>query len=213
MIDILIANNNPIVAEGLKTILQSQIRNRVLGVVSSYKELETQSSRYFPDIVVIDYSVASFGVETIKKIKSIYKTTKILAITPNLPKETVHKSLQFGVDSYLLDDCDKQEILEAIEDTKNGKQFYCGMVIDILSERNLSENKGCEGISLSEREIEVIKLISDGLTNKEIADALFLSTHTVNTHRKNIMHKLNIKNTAGIVIYAVKENIINNLSY
>lgn len=208
MIDILIANNNPIIAEGLKTILQSQIRNRVLGIVSSFDELHNQSNRYFPDIVVIDYSVPTFGVEAIKKIKAIYKNSKILAITPNLPKETVYKSLQFGVDSYLLDDCDKPEILEAIEDTKNGKQFYCGMVIDILSEKSASETKGCDGISLSEREIEVIKLISDGFTNKEIADTLFLSTHTVNTHRKNIMHKLNIKNTAGIVIYAVKENII-----
>lgn len=208
MIDILIANNNPIIAEGLKTILQSQIRNRVLGIVASFDELHNQSNRYFPDIVVIDYSTSSFGVDAVKKIKTIYKSSKILAITPNLPKETVYKSLQYGVDSYLLDDCDKPEILEAIEDTKNGKQFYCGMVIDILSEKNASETKGCDGISLSEREIEVIKLISDGFTNKEIADTLFLSTHTVNTHRKNIMHKLNIKNTAGIVIYAVKENII-----
>ena len=83
------------------------------------------------------------------------------------------------------------------------------MVINILSEKNEDNNLDCEGISLSEREIEIIKLISDGLTNKEIADKLYLSTHTVNTHRKNIMHKLNIKNTAGIVIYAVKENIIN----
>ncbi|MBW6483870.1 MAG: response regulator transcription factor [Vicingaceae bacterium] len=208
MIDILIANNNSIVAEGLKTILQSQIRNRVLGVVSSIEELENHSKRYFPNIIVIDYSCSSFGVETIKKIKTIYRDSKILAITPNLPKETIYKSLQLGVDSYLLDDCDKPEILEAIEDTYSGKQFYCGMVINILSDKNAENAMGCDGISLSEREIEVIKLISDGFTNKEIADSLFLSTHTVNTHRKNIMHKLNIKNTAGIVIYAVKENII-----
>lgn len=86
------------------------------------------------------------------------------------------------------------------------KRFYCGMVINILAEN--SDNPDCDGISLSEREIEIIKLISDGLTNKEIADRLYLSTHTINTHRKNIMGKLNIKNTAGIVIYAVKENII-----
>ncbi|PKP45485.1 MAG: hypothetical protein CVT95_08650 [Bacteroidetes bacterium HGW-Bacteroidetes-12] len=208
MIDILIANNNSIVAEGLKTILQSQIRNRVLGVVSSIEELENHSKRYFPNIIVIDYSCSSFGVETIKKIKTIYRDSKILAITPNLPKGTIYKSLQLGVDSYLLDDCDKPEILEAIEDTHSGKQFYCGMVINILSDKNVQDSVSCDGISLSEREIEVIKLISDGFTNKEIADSLFLSTHTVNTHRKNIMHKLNIKNTAGIVIYAVKENII-----
>lgn len=208
MIDILIAHNSPIVAEGLKTILQSRMRNRVLGIVSSLDQLCACANRYYPDIVVIDFSYEAFGLEALKKIKELYKSAKVLAITPSLSKQTIHKSLKNGVDSYLLDDCDKQEILEAVEDTHNGKQFYCGMVINILAESN-EENPDCEGISLSEREIEIIKLISDGLTNKEIADKLYLSTHTVNTHRKNIMHKLNIKNTAGIVIYAVKENIIN----
>ncbi|MCO6499829.1 MAG: response regulator transcription factor [Vicingus serpentipes] len=208
MIDILIANNNPISAEGLKTIIQSKLGNRVLGVVHSMQDLTEQSKRYFPNIVVIDYAPDSFGVDAIKKIKTIYKDSKILAITESLSKQTIHMALKSGVDSYLLDDCQKPEIIEAITDTNNGKQFYCGHVIDILAEAANNEANDCAGISLSEREIEIIKLISDGLTNKEIADALFLSTHTVNTHRKNIMNKLGIKNTAGIVIYAVKENII-----
>lgn len=208
MIDILIANNNLIAGEGLKTILQSRLGNRVLGVVDNQESLITSSKKYFPDIVVIDYSNPSFGVDFIVEIKKIYKSSKILAITDVLPKQTIHKALKNGVDSYLLDDCQKPEILEAIDDTYHGKQFYCGHVIDILGEKD-DELNGCGGISLSEREIEIIRLISDGLTNKEIADALCLSTHTVNTHRKNIMAKLGIKNTAGIVIYAVKENIIN----
>ena len=208
MIDILIANNNQIAGEGIKTILQSNRGNRVLGIVNSVDDLKKNSSRYFPDIIVLDYNDDSFGVTAIKEIKQIYKDTKILSITDALPKDTIYNALKSGVDSYLLSDCDKPEIMEAIADTYAGKQFYCGVVIDILSEKNESEANGCDGVSLSEREIEIIKLISDGCTNKEIADQLFLSTHTVNTHRKNIMNKLGIKNTAGIVIYAVKENII-----
>lgn len=208
MIDILIANNNQIAGEGLKTILQSKLGNRVLGIVNSFDELKQQSKRYFPDIIVIDYNNDSFGVSTIKEIKKIYKDTKLLAITDPLSNSTIQNALKSGVDSYLLSDCDKPEIMEAIEDTKNGKQFYCGLVIDILSDSSGEDGHGCSGVSLSEREIEIIKLISDGSTNKEIADQLCLSTHTVNTHRKNIMNKLGIKNTAGIVIYAVKENII-----
>ena len=177
-------------------------------MVDSKENFISISKKYFPDIVIIDYSQQSFGVDFIAEIKKIYKTSKILAITDVLPKQTIHKALKLGVDSYLLDDCDKPEILEAIEDTYHGKQFYCGHVIEILAEK-ANDASDCSGISLSEREIEVIRLISDGLTNKEIADALFLSTHTVNTHRKNIMAKLGLKNTAGIVIYAFKENIIN----
>ena len=208
MIDILIANNNSISAEGLKTILQSKLGNRVVGVVGSIADLKIQFNRFHPKIIVIDYTTPAFGVESIKTIKSLYKKAKILAITENLPKNTIHSALNNGVDSYLLADCDKPEIIEAINVTADDKQFYCGQVIDILAEAKDKESSSCEGVGLSKREIEVIKLISDGLTNKEIADQLFLSTHTVNTHRKNIMHKLGIKNTAGIVIYAVKENII-----
>lgn len=208
MVDILIANNNLIAGEGLKTILQSRMGNRVLGVVDSKDSFILSSKKYFPDIIVIDYSHPLFGVDFIAEIKRVYKSSKILAITDILPKQTIHKALKNGVDSYLLGDCLKPEILEAIDDTLKGKQFYCGHVIDILSEKD-SELNGCGGIALSERELEVIRLISDGLTNKEIADSLCLSTHTVNTHRKNIMAKLGLKNTAGIVIYAVKENIIN----
>ncbi len=208
MVDILIANNNQIAGEGLKTILQSKLGNRVLGIVNSIDDLINQSRRYFPDIIVIDYQNEAFGLTSIKEIKKLYKDTKILAITDVLPSATIQSALKSGVDSYLLSDCDKPEIMDAIEDTNNNKQFYCGAVIDILADHKGAEANGCEGVSLSEREIEIIKLISDGCTNKEIADQLFLSTHTVNTHRKNIMNKLGIKNTAGIVIYAVKENIV-----
>lgn len=209
MIDILIANSNQIAGEGLKTIIQSKLGNRVLGLANSIKHLEQQSKKYFPDLVVIDYSTEEFGVKSIKEIKKLYKDCKILAITDNLPRATVSTALKNGVDSYLLSDCEKPEIMEAIADTMAGKQFYCGMVIDILAEESDAEKNGCSGISLSEREIEIIKLISDGFSNKEIAEKIFLSTHTVNTHRKNIMNKLGIKNTAGIVIYAFRENIIN----
>ncbi|MBL4594396.1 MAG: response regulator transcription factor [Flavobacteriales bacterium] len=207
MIDILIAHNNQIAGEGLRTIIQSKMGNRVLGIANSIEHLTTQSSKYFPDVVVIDYYSEAFGLNSIKEIKKIYKDCKILAVTDPLPRATVYNALKNGVDSYLLSDCDRPEIMEAIADTHNGKQFYCGMVIDILAESNDPESN-CAGISLSEREIEIIRLISDEKTNKEIAEQLFLSPHTVNTHRKNIMHKLGIKNTAGIVIYAFRENII-----
>lgn len=208
MIDILIANKNTLVGEGLKTILQSRLGNRVLGVADSKESLNSFSKKYFPDLVILDYTHSDFGVEIVAEIKKMYKDAKILAITSIQPKQTILKALKTGVDSYLLDDCQKPEILEAIDDTCGGKQFYCGHVIDIIAEKTGEDAHGCLGISLSERELEIIKLIAKGMTNKEIADDLCLSAHTVNTHRKNIMNKLGIKNTAGIVIYAVKENII-----
>ena len=208
MVDILIANSNQIAAEGLRTIIQSKTGNRVLGIANSIEHLAKQSTKYFPDIIVIDFSSEVFGVGALKEIKKIYKDSKILAITDKLPKATVYNALKTGVDSYLLSDCEKPEIMDALKDTYEGKQFYCGEVIDILAEGNDAEKQGCSGVSLSEREIEVIKLISDGFSNKEIAEKIFFFFFSVNMHRKNIMNKLGIKNTAGIVIYAFRENII-----
>ncbi len=135
------------------------------------------------------------------------KYVSIVAITRKLSAKNIYDALKSGVDSYLIDDCEKPEIIEAIQETNKGNKFYCPQVIDIFSEEKNKENLN-KSKSLSYREIEVIKLISDGLTNKQIAKKIYLSTHTVNTHRKNIMHKLGINNTAGIVIYAVKKNIV-----
>ncbi len=208
MVNILIANNNKIVAVGLKTILQSQKINRVSAIVNSYSQLASIANKNIIHIVVIDYNDVNFGLKSIKLLKDKFKKAKILAITNKLPKATIYNALQLGVDGYLLNDCDKPEILEAIQATIKGKKFYCGLVIDILSAQHDGEENDCNGKVLTDREIEIIRLISEGLTNKEIAETLFLSPHTVNTHRKNLMYKLGIKNTAGIVIYAVKENII-----
>jgi DNA-binding NarL/FixJ family response regulator len=122
-------------------------------------------------------------------------------------------AIKAGVKSYLLKTCDKLEIYEALYATAKGEKFYCSKVLDVIinepdlgSDKSLSAN--CDGVSISERESEIIVLIAEGFSNKEIADKLFLSPHTVNTHRKNIMAKIGVNNTAGIVIYAVKEQLI-----
>lgn len=95
-----------------------------------------------------------------------------------------------------------------------GNQFFCGQILETIQRANIDvedinlENFSCEPVVLSERELEIIVKIAEGFTNGQIAELLHLSTHTVNTHRKNIMAKLGVKNTAGIVMYAVKSNLV-----
>ena len=99
-------------------------------------------------------------------------------------------------------------------DTYKGNRFFCGQILETIHKANIDVDDidcdalSCEPLSLSEREMEIITLIAEGYTNTQIADMIFLSTHTVNTHRKNIMGKLGVKNTAGIVMYAVKTNLV-----
>ncbi len=159
------------------------------------------------DLAIIDYSEIKNSSKIIHKLKSLNPEITILAITDRIHKSKVLKALKSGVDSHLLKNCGKDEIKEAIISTMQGKQFFCGQVLDIISEEN---EKGCEGVELTEREVDIIKLIAKGYTNKEVADQLNISAHTVNTHRKNIMAKLNIKNVAGLVVYAFQEDLFLN---
>ncbi|MNE35051.1 Response regulator protein VraR [compost metagenome] len=116
--------------------------------------------------------------------------------------------------SYIKKDCDSQEIIDSIRETWRGNKFFCGQILETIRDAAIDVNDidfdsfSCEPIMLSERETEIITMIAEGLTNVMIADSLCLSNHTINTHRKNIMAKLGVKNTAGIVIYAVKTNLV-----
>jgi DNA-binding NarL/FixJ family response regulator len=111
-------------------------------------------------------------------------------------------------------DCELSEILDAVKETKKGNRFFCGQLLETIQRANIDvhdidvDGFTCEAVILTERETEIIKLIAEGLTNIQIADLLFLSTHTINTHRKNIMGKLGVRNTAGIVMYAVKTELV-----
>jgi len=102
----------------------------------------------------------------------------------------------------------------AVEETARGSKFFCGQILETIRKASIDvedidfDSFSCEPIVVSDRENEIITLIAEGLTNIQIAEQLFLSSHTVNTHRKNIMAKLGVKNTAGIVMYAVKTNLV-----
>jgi DNA-binding NarL/FixJ family response regulator len=159
------------------------------------------------DILIIDYAEINDFHKILVKLKSLNPKLKILAITERIKQGKVIKALKSGVDSHLLKSCGMEEIQEAIEATLGGKQFFCGQVLEIISNEN-EKGKSCEGVELTEREVDIIKLIARGYTNKEVADKLNISSHTVNTHRKNMMAKLNITNVAGLVVYAFKEDLL-----
>lgn len=163
--------------------------------------------------MIIDHSSDAFKSDTLLYLSKKHSSLKILAITePQLPS-VMSKALETGVTSYLLKDCSKDEIIEALYNTNEGKRFLCGKIVDRLMQGETASEKAssansCAGLNITDREIEVIKMIAEGHSNKEIADLLFLSTHTVTTHRKNIMSKLGVNNTAGVVMFAVKENLL-----
>jgi DNA-binding NarL/FixJ family response regulator len=213
-VKIIIADSNEIVLVGLRTIFQADRSIEIVGEARCSKELEDQVKNFDIDLIVIDYTAPGFTIDVIPAILNKKKRIRVVAITPEQAANTIVDALRSGVMSYVKKDCDLQEITSAVKESFYGNKFFCGKILETIKEASFNvddidfESFSCEPVSLSERELEIITLIAEGNTNAQVADILHLSTHTINTHRKNIMHKLGVKNTAGIVMYAVKTNLV-----
>ena len=169
---------------------------------------------FAPDVVVVDFLSEGFDIDVVRAIKANRPATRILAITTQQSGHTLVNALKAGVDSYIKKDCDLGEVEEAIRETSKGGTFFCGQILDRIRQESIDVDDletlplSCDPIHLSGRETEVLELIAEGLTNTQVADKLFLSTHTITTHRKNIMSKLGVNNTAAMVMYAVKTGLV-----
>lgn len=214
-IKLLIADNSVLVREGFKALLNGVDQFDLVAETSNVNDLVELCQKHKPDVLIVDAFSLLISPLDLKTFKKTFKKIHVLAITQMLSKGELNAYLSNGVTSYLLKECDREEIIEAIIDTNKGNMFLCGKIAHVLNapeEINPTpaymKSVPCNGISVTEREADVIRYIAEGLSNKQIADKLFLSTHTVNTHRKNIMSKLGVNNTAGIVMYAVKNNLL-----
>lgn len=212
---IIIADSSTIGKIGLRAVIGKLDGFQVINEVETSSELLESYNTSNPDLVIIDFLSEGFDIDVIVKIKREHVGSKILAVTPMQSSQTFIHAMRAGVDSYIKKSCDLQEITDAIKITSNGTSFFCGKILEEIRKASIDvddlsnvDELPCDAIELSKREKEVIYLISEGNTNSEIADILFLSSHTVTTHRKNIMIKLGVKNTAGIVMYAVKSGIV-----
>jgi DNA-binding NarL/FixJ family response regulator len=211
---LVLADSNEIVRIGLRTVLSSERNVEIVGEARSSAEL-IELVRSFPtDLIMIDYTSAAFSIDVIPQVLQKFPDIQIVAITPEQSAQTLVNALRSGVKSYVKKDCDSAEIILSVKETWRGNKFFCGQILETIRSAAIDVNDidfesfTCEPISLSDRELEIITMIAEGLTNNQIADSLCLSAHTINTHRKNIMSKLGVKNTAGIVMYAVKTNLV-----
>lgn len=210
-IDIILADSYYLSRKGLSAILSENSDFNIIAEALSATDLINLSKYHTPHLIIIDYTSAHFSINNITQIVKKYPHSKLLAITDLQPNGTIAKSLNMGITSHLLKECEQDEIIEAVYKTALGEKFLCGKIATYILEDKTTDTVtaySCEGMNISEREMEIITLVAEGFSNKEIADKLFLSTHTVTTHRKNIMNKLGVNNTAGLVLFAVRENLI-----
>ena len=211
---LIIADQSELVRMGLLSILKEYKKKFNVHEADSSKELFSVLKNIKEGVLIVDYTTEGFSINDLISIKSSNPKIKMLAITPYLNAKTIIQAIKSGVDSHIKKECSAKEILESVELTSKGRKFYCAGIIDQMREESIdienikSENYIFDKVDLSDRELQIISLIAEGYTNAQIAAVLYISKHTVNTHRKNIMKKLGVNNTAGIVMYAVKTNLV-----
>lgn len=156
-----------------------------------------------PQIVLLDINMAPLnGFDVLKMIRKLSPGSKVIAVSMHSQPAYAKKMLRLGAKGYVTKNSPKQEMLDAITEVNKGNIYICQEVKNILSEQMLGEEDTSAGLNqLSEREIEVINQIRDGLSSKEIADKLGISIKTVEVHRHNILKKLKVKNTASLINY------------
>lgn len=210
MIKIVIADAQYLVRIGLKNLLSERKDIKIVGEAVDSKELHELAREHQPEVVIFDYnSQKNFLPEDIQMVKMISPKSNFLVISADDCKSNIYKIIELGAISFLTKECDKEEIINAIYATAKNEKFLCHKVIDIIIEKHIhTDEDNCKAFNLSLRETEIIKLTAKGWTAKTIAGHLFLSTHTVYTHKKNIMKKLRINSSSEMIVYAIQNGLI-----
>lgn len=210
-INVVIADDHRLVRDGLKTILQTSGDISVVGEASNGLEVLKKVEELKPDVLLLDISMPQLsGMEAARRIRKEFPSTKIVILTMHEEEEYTLKMVRMGVSGYLLKDSTALEVMEAIRSVHNGKAFFSPHVAKILAEsyrEAVAEEKADPYERLNDREREILQLIAEGNTNKQIAGILCISPKTVDNHRTNLMRKLDIHTAAALVRWATKRGI------
>jgi DNA-binding NarL/FixJ family response regulator len=207
---VLLADAQFLIRFALKELLKETNTFSVIGEAGNEAELNKIIAETPPDIIVIDYNQPGFfSVESIKNIKEQHPTIELLVISSDDNKENIYDVINSGVLRFLTKKCDAHEINEAFRAIIRGEKFFCASIFNFIFEMSFSQiNYSSNPLPLSARELEIVQLIAQGLVAKEIGKKLNLSTHTVYTHRKNIMEKLKLRRSSELVLFAVNKGLL-----
>ena len=208
--NVLLADAQFLIRFALKELLKETNTFQVIGEAGNEAELNSFIAKTTPDIIVIDYNQPGFfSIESIKNVKEQHPTIELLVISSDDNKENIYDIINSGVLRFLTKKCDAHEINEAFRAIIRGEKFFCASIFNFIFEMSFSQNNySSNPLPLSARELEIVQLIAQGLVAKEIGKKLNLSTHTVYTHRKNIMEKLKLKRSSELVLFAVNKGLL-----
>jgi DNA-binding NarL/FixJ family response regulator len=211
---VLIADSQFLITESLRMILQNEGCFLVTKIVTEKNDLIEALKINNTSVLIIDPSQVDIaGLSELKEIKNGFPDLKILVITNSVTRKELHEFNSISINNIILKTEGKDEIIEALNATINGKKHYSNELLDLLFESTEKKIIAEETGQLTSSELEIVRLIADGLTTKEIAVRKFISFHTVMSHRKNIFRKLGVTSISELIMYSIKAGWINTIEY
>jgi DNA-binding NarL/FixJ family response regulator len=200
MISIVIADDHKLIRETWSLLLNRDTRFRVIGSCSTSEEAVKMCGKKHPDVVLMDINMPSFsGIEATRQIREVSPESRIIGVTVHSQPAYAKKMLQMGASGYVTKNSSREEMVKAILEVSMGNQFVCEEIRELISETTEDESTIAAMNSLTERELEVVRLLRQGSTSKDISGKLNISVKTVEVHRHNILKKLNLKNAIALI--------------
>lgn len=211
-VKIALADDHKIVRDGIKTMLESQPEIDVVVEASNGNEIIEKLQNTAVDLVVMDISMPEKdGIQATKELKEKYPKVKILALTMSNDDLHIRQMIQAGASGYIMKSAGRQDLKDAIETIMKGQHYFSdeatqSIMMDLVKGKGKSTT--LDAVHITDREQEILELIVQEYTNQEIAEKLFISSRTVDAHRRNLLQKTGARNTAGLVKYAFQHNLI-----
>lgn len=208
-IRVLIAEDHPIVREGLRMLISSEPGMALIGEAADGVEVVDKARALQPDVILMDLMMPrKSGLEAISEIKAVQPEVPILVLTSFAEEDKVFPAIRAGALGYLLKDSSPEQLLRAIRDVHRGEpSLHPTIALKMIRELDRPSNQARAESPLTGREVDVLKLVAQGLTNQEIADRLTISEWTVRTHVRNILGKLHLANRTQATLYALREGL------
>ncbi|MCB0806601.1 MAG: response regulator transcription factor [Bacteroidales bacterium] len=211
-IKVILVDDHAIVRDGIRALIETE-EITVINEASSAREFFTQLKTGQPDIAVLDISLPDVsGIEITKKLTAEFPQIKVIILSMHLNEDFIFNAVKAGAMAYLPKNSNKKELIEAILKVHSGEEYFSEPVSNIILKSYIKKAKTEETEQgekiLSKRELEILRLFAEGKSNKEIADMLFISGRTVESHKNHIMQKLELKSTVELIKFAIKNHII-----
>lgn len=211
MISVLLADAQYLIRMGLKNVIANRPDIEVVAEAATQKAMLLKVKQHQPHVLIMDYHDSKdISYQDVALIRKASPNTKVLIISSDDDKNNIFRVMETGINGFLTKFCDRGEIISAIYSTAKGERFFCNKIVNMLLEKHIrqSEAENCSPTNLTVRETEIVQLIAEGLATKDISEKLHLSTHTIYTHRRNIMKKLGVNSASELILYAIKTGIV-----